>query len=339
MPIYLKDIARMANVSTATVSRVINDKALGNMKEETCAKVKRIIEETGYTPHALASGLRTGMTKVIGVIFPSNVNPYYAQLGKAIEDESYHNGYLTLVCNSNYEVGREKDYVRHLTSQRVSGILLCSTGLKGGEIRDMVPKNIKVILLDEELPDFDGEIVIGDDFAGGYTGARYLHGLGHEKILVVTGPEMLSSSQTRLKGFLKFFEEKEISFYEGRLIQSDYTLESAYGCVLGAIDRGVRFSAVFTFNDLMAIGTIKALNERSYKVPEDVSVLGYDNIFIDDLVRPGITTVATPLEELGKLAARKLFQPVGVTRQGRSKTLLEPKLILRGSCMQCGHSK
>ena len=117
MPISLKDIARMANVSTATVSRVINDKALGNMKEETCAKVK-------------------------------NVNPYYAQLGKAIEDESYHNGYLTLVCNSNYEVGREKEYVRHLTSQRVSGILLCSTGLKGGEIRDRVPKNIKVILLD-----------------------------------------------------------------------------------------------------------------------------------------------------------------------------------------------
>ncbi|MBD3305267.1 LacI family DNA-binding transcriptional regulator, partial [candidate division KSB3 bacterium] len=125
MVITLKDIAKMANVSTATVSRVLNNKAVGNMRPETCTRIQKIIEETGYTPHALASSLRKGLSHVVGVILPDNVNPYYAQLGKAVENECFRNGYLTLICNSNSDVNREKDYIKHLTSQRVAGILLC----------------------------------------------------------------------------------------------------------------------------------------------------------------------------------------------------------------------
>lgn len=336
MAITLKDIAKMAHVSTATVSRVLNDKAVGNMKPETCERIKKIIENTGYTPHALASSLRKGLSRVVGVIFPDNVNPYYAQLGKAIENECFRNGYLTLICNSNSDVSREKDYIRHLTSQRVAGILLCSTGLSGREIKTMIPHNIRVIMVDEEVDDFEGELVIGDDSVGGYLGADYLYGLGHEKILIIKAPDVLSSSRNRLNGFLKQTLEREKFFDVNFVIGGDYnTLESGYKAVNQALERELKFTAIFSFNDLMAIGALKALFEKNYRVPEDISVLGYDNIFLDELVRPRITTVATPLEELGKLAVKKLLQ---LTKSKKRKEMmrftLKPKLIIRDSCLK-----
>jgi LacI family transcriptional regulator len=334
MSITLRDIAKMAGVSTATVSRVINNKIQGNMRRETKDRVRRIIEKTGYTPHALASGLRKGMTSVIGVVLPDNVNPYYAQLGKAIESESFQNGYLTLLCNSNYDVSRERDYIRHLTGQRVSGILLCSTGLTGSEIASFIPPNIHVVLLDEELSNFDGEVVVGDDFRGGYEGARYLHELGHERVLVIRGSDGLSSSRNRLRGYFRFLEEHGEKQDQQMLLQGDYTLESSYNAVSNSIRRDVDFTAVFAFNDMMAVGAIEALRRNGIDVPGDVSVLGYDNIFIDELFKPSITTIATPFEELGRLSVMKLLN-LGDEHLPKGKVLLEPKLIVRDSCSRC----
>lgn len=335
MPVNLKDIAKLARVSTATVSRVLNDKARGNMRQETYERIKRIIRDTGYTPHALASGLRRGLSKVVGLIIPDNVNPYYAQLGKSVENECFKHGYLTLICNTNSDVNRERYYMKHLTGQRVSGILLCSTGLSGSEIKSLVHQRIKVILLDEELNDYEGDVVVGDDFRGGYIGVRYLFGLGHGKILVITGLDALSSTRNRLGGFLKFIREQGKAFNPKLRFEGNYTIESGYQAVNRALRRGLDFSAIFCFNDLMAIGAIKALVANKIRVPEDISVLGYDNIFIDELVKPCVTTVATPLEELGRLAVLKLL---GGGEEGRirgKQVLLKPTLIERESCAPC----
>ncbi|MBD3308060.1 substrate-binding domain-containing protein, partial [candidate division KSB3 bacterium] len=219
------------------------------------------------------------------------------------------------------------------TSQRVAGILLCSTGLSGDEIRVMVPRNIEVIMLDEEIPDFGGDIVIGDDLVGGYLGAEYLYGLGHERILIIKAPESLSSCQNRLNGFRTYAHDHE-KFLDTRLmVGGDFSLESGYDAVKRALARHAKFTAIFSFNDLMAIGAIKALYEQHYRVPEDISVLGYDNIFIDELVTPRITTVATPLEALGKLAVKKLVHNTTMKdRQHGTHVRLKPKLIIRDSC-------
>jgi LacI family transcriptional regulator len=335
MNITLKDIARMAGVSAATVSRVLNNKAAGYMKPETYDRVKNIIETVNYTPHALASGLRRGLTNVIGVIFPTNVNPYYAQLGSCIENEAFANGYLTLVCNSNSDVKRERDYLRHLISQKVAGILLCSTGLSGGEIDAIVSGRSRLILLDEEVDGYGGEIVVGDDCMGGYRGAEYLRHLGHSRVLVVIGPENLNSTRNRLRGLLNLMESEEGECDSRYILKGEYTIERAYGEVGSAIKRGVVFTAVFAFNDLMAIGSIKALKENGYRVPEDISVLGYDNIFIDELVNPKITTVSTPLDELGRNAIVRLIgphDPAGPS--GVSRIMVEPKILVRDSCAQ-----
>ncbi len=332
MSITLKDIAKLAKVSTATVSRVLNDNTEGNMSTETYERIKKIIDETGYTPHALASGLRRGLSNVIGVILPDNVNPYYAQLGKAIENECFNNEYMTLICNTNSDKRREIDYLRHLIGQRVTGILLCSTGLMGDKIKSIVPPQIRVILLDEEISNFESDIIIGDDYKGGYEGARYLFNLGHREILVITGPLSRGSSQNRLKGFMDFLEDNNIEIKQDLIIEGQYDIESAYNIVINAIEKGLSFSAVFTFNDMMAIGSIKAFNKLNLRVPRDISVLGYDNIFIDDLITPRISTIATPLEELGRIAVNMLLKGIKQVKEKGQKILLEPILVVRESC-------
>lgn len=332
MPITLKDIARLAKVSTATVSRVLNDNAEGNMSAETYKRIKKIIDETGYTPHALASGLRRGLSNVIGLILPDNVNPYYSQLGKSIENECFNNGYMTLICNTNSDKRREIDYLRHLIGQRVTGILFCSTGLIGEKIKSIVPAQIKVILLDEEIPNFESDIIIGDDYKGGHEGARYLFNLGHRKILVITGPESRGSSRNRLKGYLDFLKENNMKIEQDLIIEGQYDIESAYNIVINAMEKRLSFSAVFTFNDMMAIGSIKAFNKLNLRVPQDVSVLGYDNIFIDDLITPRISTIATPLEELGRIAVNRLLSSIKKVKEKSQKILLEPMLVVRESC-------
>jgi len=332
MVVTLKEIAKMAGVSTTTVSRVINNKAIGNMSNETYERIKKIIEITGYTPNRLATALRSGLSKVIGVILPDNTNLYYAQLGNYIENQAYENDYLIIICNSNSDIERERKYINILTKYNVSGILLCSTGLTSEEIEKVSQSSVKIVLLDEEVTNFQGHIVIGDDFLGGYKGAEYLYKLGHRKILVILGPSQLNSTKNRLSGFLTFFYEKKIEYDRNLLIEGDFTINSSYRGIKKSIMNKLSFSAIFSFNDLMAIGALQALSEHSFVVPDDISILGYDNIFLDQYISPKITTVATPLEELAETAVKKIVKSKCWEDIKEKRVLIKPTLIERESC-------
>ena len=329
MGVTLKEIAKMAGVSTTTVSRVLNGKAPGNMSHDTFEKVTRIVTLTGYAPNPVASSLRSGSSRVIGVILPSSTNPYYAQLGSFIENEAYNNGHLIFVCNSNSDVGRERRYIETLKNHRASGILLCSTGLTGQEIRTLREENTRCVLLDEEVGDYQGDIVLGDDFNGGRMGAQYLYDLGHREILVILGPEHLSSTKNRLAGFLSFFAT--IPEAKNTIANGDFTIQSGYVAVNEKLGR-VPFTAVFSFNDVMAIGAIHALQTNGARVPDNVSVLGYDNIFIDPYVSPGITTVSTPLDELARIAVAAVIHNPSQPDVPLGRRSILPRLIERESC-------
>ena len=329
MGVNLKEIARMAGVSTTTVSRVLNGKAPGNMSRETYEKVMRVVELTGFAPNPVASSLRSGSSKVIGVILPSSTNPYYAQLGSYIENEAYNNGHLIFVCNSNSDVARERSYIDTLRNHRVSGILLCSTGLTSREIQGLRESNTRCVLLDEEVGDYPGDIVVGDDFRGGRMGAEYLYRLGHRDILVILGPEQLSSTRNRLAGFRSFFSS--VADARHAIANGDFTIQSGYVAVNEKLP-GTPFTAVFSFNDLMAIGAIHALQRGGVKVPGDVSVLGYDNIFIDHYVSPGITTVSTPLDELARIAVAMVIRRPAAPVAAVGRRSIPPRIIERESC-------
>ncbi len=334
----VKDIAEMAGVSTATVSRVLNEKAIGNMRQETYERIKRIISATHYSPNPMAAALRSGATRVVGVILPNSINPYYAQLGKWIEDVAFKNGFLTLLCNSDSDVDREKAYINLLVAQRVSGILFCSTALTGEEISAIATNKLRVILLDEKLEDYDGNMVVGDDYTGGFKGAEYLHSLGHKNILIVTGPSHLSSNIARIGGIRQYCKMHDIDFNEWHVTRGEFTFESGYRAVSDALRSELRFTAVFALNDLMAFGAIGALRAAQVSVPNDVSVLGYDNVYIDEFLPPRLSSVATPFDRIANEAVNLVIrdrdtESINASDQN-SRILVEPSIVIRETCIR-----
>ncbi len=332
MKITLKEIAKMAGVSITTVSRVINDNAIGNMSKDKYDRICEIIAMTGYAPDPMATALRSGVSKAIGVILPSSINPYYSQLSHYIENEAYKKEHLIFVCNSNSDVAREKKYIFTLKKYKVSGILLCSTGLSSHDIDELHDETIKLVLLDEEVEGYGGDTVLGNDFLGGYKAAEYLYSLNHEKIVVILGPEKLASKTNRLNGFLSYFSEIGVEYDRNLLVQGDFTIRSGYEGIQSIIDSKKSFTAVFSHNDLMAIGAIQALSENRINVPEEISVLGYDNIFLDQYFSPTISTIATPREELAKIAVSRVMQGKKGDNSDLGIVLVEPVLIERQSC-------
>jgi len=334
MKINLKEIAKMVGVSITTVSRVYNNKANGKMNKETYDRVKKIIEITGYSPNPLASALRNGLSKLIAIIIPNSINPYYSQLSYNIENEAYKSGYLTLVCNSDSNIAREKKYISMLKKHKVCGILLCSTGLMNREVETLLKleEKIKIVLLDEEINGFKGDIVLGNDYCGGYMSAEYLYNLGHKNIIVILGPKKLISTQKRLKGFLNFFSEINIEYDKNLIMEGNYTIDSACNGLQSMIKKKKSFTAVFSLNDLMAIGAIQTLRENNIKVPDEVSVLGYDNIYLDRFFSPKITSIATPLGKLSKIAVGKIVQGNKNAESNEKRCLIMPTLIERESC-------
>lgn len=334
MKINLKEIAKIAGVSITTVSRVYNNKANGKMNKETRDRVKKIIEITGYSPSPLASALRKGFSKLVAVIIPNSVNPYYSQLSHNIENEAYKNGYLTLVCNSDSNIAREKKYISTLKKHKVCGILLCSAGLMNWEIETLLKpeEKIKIVLLDEEINGFKGDIVLGNDYCGGYMAAEYLYSLGHKNIIIILGPKRLISTQKRLKGFLDFFSEVNIEHDKNLIIEGNYSIDSASNELQSMIKKKKLFTAIFSLNDIMAIGAIQTLRENDLKVPDEVSVLGYDNIYLDQFFSPKITTIATPLDKLSKIAVGKIIQGNKNAESNKKRCLIMPTLIERESC-------
>ncbi len=333
MTVTLKEIAKMAGVSTASVSRVINNKAVGNMRKETYDKIQAVIKKNMYTPNPLASGLRQGYTRAVGVVFPSNMNPVYAKLGSLLENEAFINGYLLLLCNSNYDKKREKNYLNLLKQQRVTGVILSSSKLEKGDLDEIGFDRNRLVVMDEEIKGFEGESVLVDDFVGGERAAGYLLGLGHEKILLITGEKGFYSAENRINGVKSGFNTWGVAFDESLVFSADNTIEAAKQCISEAIGRKLEFSAVFAFNDITAMGAISALKHYGLRVPEDVSVIGYDNIDLGELYSPQITTIAPSSEEMVHHAFACLMDAGSPdTAPQFEKRLFEPKLIIRESC-------
>ena len=333
MKLRITDIAKMANVSTATVSHVLNEKIKGNMSEATYIKVKNIISENNYTTDRISSAMRTGKTRVIGLILPTNTNLYYAQLANSIESTLFKAGYLTYMCTTDYSIDTEKEYIKTLLQQKVSGIFLCSSGLSNEELAQLNENNpnTNIILLDEKIENYNGNKVIADDFAGGEIGTQYLFDNQHFRIAIVAGPKNLESTNNRLSGIKSKYESKGISFEDQILVYGDYLINRSRELILDLLKESRDFTAIFALNDMMAIGAILAINEEGLRVPEDISVLGYDNINLTELFYPKISTIEIPINQIAQKALDIILNPE--ENKTGSINPIKPRLIVRESVM------
>ena len=332
MKVTISDIARLANVSKTTVSRVINNKPEG-VGQETKNKICRIIEEYEFQPSMIARGLVTKKTKSLGLIIPDITNPFFPQLVRGVEDFANKSGYHLFLCNSDRSIDKEKGYINAFVEKSVDGVILTSN-ISETSLHHRVLKqhHIPFVLLDRYV---DGSVydsgVFLDNVKGAYLAVKYLLDNGHENIAFISGPMSVTTSKNRLKGYKIALNEKNLEVNQDIIKEGDYLVGSGFSRTIELLEQGKEFTAVFAGNDMMAFGAMKALKSRNIKIPDDVEVIGFDNIELSQFVEPPLTTVAQPAYDMGFMGAKQLIKLIEGKKLRTKNVFLEPELILRGT--------
>ncbi|PKM51988.1 MAG: LacI family transcriptional regulator [Firmicutes bacterium HGW-Firmicutes-7] len=329
--VTITDIAKMGNVSVATVSRVINNKAKG-VSDENRVRILGIIDKYNFQPSAVARGLVTKKSNIIGLIIPDISNPYYTRLAKAVEDEVNEKGYNVILCDGS---SSEKviNYLDFLNKHYVSGIVYTNIHCICNSILDKLTKSsLPVVFLDLKSNISNSRSVYIDNKKAMYDLMCYLISVGHKDIALMTGPIDSYSTSERYKGYIQALEEYQIPLDEALIIEGDFSIEKGYETMGKLLDRKKSISVVACCNDLMAIGAINMLEDSGIKVPDEISIVGFDNIEMSRIIRPKLTTVAQPNYEMGREAARMVIDIIeGNSNMENGDKVFEAKLLIRDS--------
>ena len=344
MSVTIADIAKEAQVSKATVSRVLNDRAEG-VGAETRLRVKEVMRRLDFAPSGAARDLATGRSRCIGLVIPDIIDPFAPLMIRGIEAAVRGLGYGLFLCDSENDLEREKEQLCLLVERRVEGVIL-NPALSGdaSQLELLERRSVPYVLLDRGIE--TGRSVPGvytDNRSGARMGVEYLLSGGARRLAFLNGPEGLSVSRLREAGVEDAFRAAELDVMSIARGSGDYTVESGERFIDGLLDgRGPSpassraaspppFDAVFAANDRMAIGAVRALRRRGIDVPGTVEVVGFDDIELASLVEPPLTTVAQPAFEMGLQAARMLFLTIAGKRQFKKSLMLDPKLVVRGT--------
>jgi len=332
MPITIKDIARQADVSVATVSYVVNKSRW--VSPELTERVLKAIDQLGYSPNAVARSLRQKHTKMIGLIVPDSSNPFFAEIAKGVEDAGFEAGYSVILCNSNASLDRELVYLDLLQSKRVEGIIFIATSTQVEHVRMIVKSGIPVVIFYRELPGVDVDNFRIDNFRAGYLGTRHLIEMGHSNIACIQPASPETPSGQRVEGFQHAMQEAGIPCQKKLMPRGDNRVSGGKTAAQELAQSGLPFSAIFSTNDAMAIGAMRALREFGYLIPQNVSIVGVDDIILASYSEPPLTTVAQPKYDAGCQAVSFLIERIeGGYDQGPRNVLLDTQLIQRSSCI------
>ncbi|WP_231699417.1 LacI family DNA-binding transcriptional regulator [Limnochorda pilosa] len=329
--VRLRDIASATGLSINTVSRALNGKP--DVSPETRQHVLRTATRLGYRPNVVARNLRRQTSHTLGVVVPDFVNPFFAAVVQGIEAEARQRGYNIVLCNTSEDERLEAEALNILVEQRVAGILLTPVRTDARAVSELCGGPIPVVLIARDCPGLGLAAVLNDDAAGAYLAVEHLCSRGRSRILFVTAPFSNWSSLERYKGYSEALERQGVALVPERVIQVNPTSDAAYTTVKTALEDGVDFDAVFAFSDFVAIGVLRALKEANISVPDDVSVVGYDDIDIAGMLETPLTTVGVAKRRLGQEAARILIDRLADSDAGGApgRVVLSPQLIVRDS--------
>ncbi|OWZ83028.1 LacI family DNA-binding transcriptional regulator [Natranaerobius trueperi] len=328
----IKDIASRVGVSITAVSQVLNNKEVG-IKKETKEKILETARELDYKPNYLARGLITKRTKTIGLIIPDITNPFFPQIVRAIEDTANKMGYNMILCNTDDNLDKEQLYLDILKEKCVDGIIFTSSTESTLKHEDLLSKiKSPLVLLDRGIT---GDIRIPKVYTHGYNGlllgVNYLVEKDHKKIGFISGPETSVTAKERLKGYRSSVEENGLETKSEWIYYGDYKVETGEKAVKELLNRDPEITAIISANDLMAVGAMREIKNHGLRVPEDISVIGFDNIQISRFVDPALTTIAQPSYRMGELATELLINQIEDKEIPKKEHELEPKLIVRDS--------
>jgi LacI family transcriptional regulator len=288
------------------------------------------MQELRYRPNSLARGLVRQETQTLALIVPDNVNPFFAELARGIEDHGFEAGYNVILCNSDRNTSKELAYLDMLVSKRVDGIIYMTMSTQIDQLQPLVDNKIPLVSFDRDYEGIDA--VLLDNEQGGYDATRHLIDLGHQHIACIGGPDAKTRSHERVRGYERSIVEAGLTV-DAHLIQPGaWTYESGQDAARRLLRLPAPPSAIFACNDLMAIGAISALRERGLRVPEDVSVVGFDDIPLGAYFFPPLTTLATPLMEVSRCLCQLLLDRInGQLPPQPQRSIVHGQLVVRGS--------
>ena len=321
----ISQIAEICGVSKATVSRVINNSPCG-VGEATKERVRKVIEELNYRPNALARGVAVSRSRMIGVVVPDVSNFFYPKIIRGISDYLEKKDYSVIVCNSDYNPEKEAQ----LLMSRVDGVILCS-GISNKAFLEKYRKyQVPLVLLGRT---FDSSVsdasITGDNVKGSRKAASYLLRGGNRRIVYVEGNTELSGSKQRLEGYQEALREHGIAFDKRLTMSGEYSIEFGRRAAEELLEKKVEFDAIMTGSDLIAIGVISGLLDAGKKIPEEIEVMGFDNIELAEVFRPALSTVSKPHYEMAQHLAKQIIRIIEGEEVGLSHMVVEPTLKLR----------
>ena len=327
----MKDIAKLAGVSTSTVSHVINKTRF--VSEEISERVNNAAKELNYyAPSALARSLKVNRTKTIGMLVTTSTNPFFGEVVKGVERSCYQKGYSLILCNTEGDNERMRQSINTLLQKRVDGLILMCSSLEGERI-DVFERypDIPVVVMDWGPMLFTSDKIQDNSLRGGYLAAKYLIDCGHTEIGCITGPLIKHQAQMRYEGYKRAMNEAGLELNANWIIESDFECEGGYQAFMKMAQRGTLPSSIFVSNDMMAMGVINAANELNIKVPEQISIIGYDDIHIAKFMSPSLTTIHQPKYRLGQAAVETLVRKLDDKSTEAQVVQLEPTLVERKS--------
>lgn len=331
--ISISEVAKRAGVSKSTVSRILNNK--GKFSKEVVERVRKIVKKYNYKPNILARSLRSRKTKAVGLILPSVTNLFFLEIIKGVEDIASQSSYIVILCDSDERKEKESMYFHMLEDRWVEGIIY--SGVTGDteqekqNIEDLSKKNIPIVLIDREIEDYFTSAVLIDNKKAAFDATNYCINLGHRRIGFISGPLEVKIFLERLKGYRKALEKRGIEFDKNLVEEGSLTIESGILATRKLLAKKEPPSAIFASSDSMAIGAIKEIQKEGLKVPEDISVVGFDDIPLASLISPPLTTVSQPKYQMGREAMILLLRMIEEEKASKSKIILETKLVVRKS--------
>lgn len=332
MNMTIKDVASKAGVSVTTVSHVINKTRF--VSEELVQRVLSAMEELNYQPNTLARSLRMGETKTIGLIIPDNSNPFFAEVSRTVEDIGFERAYSVFLCNSDGLVEKEAAYIHMLITKQVDGVVFIPASDSQSHLLSLSARGIPVVVVDRDMPDLNADVVLVDNEQGGYDATRYLIELGHKKIACITGPSQLAPSAARANGYRRALQESGLPVRSEYIVPGDFRARGGETAMDSILKLPEAPTAVFSCNDLMAIGALRTLRKHNIKVPQQISIIGFDDIDIASEIVPALTTVAQPAVDLATCAADLLIARLQKSQASVEfkRQVLNARLVIRDSC-------
>ncbi|MEN3772824.1 LacI family DNA-binding transcriptional regulator [Priestia megaterium] len=321
------DVANEAGVSISTVSKVLNN--TGSIAEKTRKRVRETMRELNYQPSVVASVKKRIQT--IGLLIPNIANPFMAEIARGIENHVKKYGFSLMICSTDNNLKNEIEYISILKQKYVDGVII-ATGLKENKaIKELLKAEIPVTLLSRDVASLAVDTVLVDDFLGGYQATEHLISLGHEKIAIITEDINFPTIQARVEGYKKALEEAGLEYDENLVFSNNTSVDEGNRSTRELLTSTSSPTAIFASTEFLAIGAIQGARELAVKVPEELSIIGFDNTVLSTICDPPLTTIAQPIQEMSQKVVELLVAEIENPKETKQRVVLSPRLVVRKS--------